>query len=176
MSDALTDIARDNARGEAYEKYLGALKAFLVYPTTRRKWDVVKAAEAVDIVRGGYWSRGQTTLASRLEERLTALVSGDKDAWAKLLSAIKGGPLFGDFKDISPFKGKLLISVDYGQGFVTLDGDIKEFVASLIRAKNWRAYDCDRYLVALEQPCTKDAEVLWMSCGIGGVRGPRATR
>lgn len=173
MSDALTDIACDQRRGRLYGSYLEALKAFLTNSTAENRSEVIKMAKETDSIRGGYWG-GQSSLSENIEEIISKLQEGDKDTWAKFLFSLKDLHDFRKFKLFSPFADKLLIAVDYGCGFVSFHGELEPFIASLIHSdRSWKTYDADDYIIALDEPNTEDVEVFWVSCGIGGVSGPR---
>lgn len=88
MSDALTDIARDERRIEAIEAYLTALADWLENPDEERAAAVHQAATKADSIRRGYWY-GPTNLSGGLEQRMAALKTGDKAAWDKLLWMIE---------------------------------------------------------------------------------------
>jgi len=75
MSDAMTDIARDEERGRLYENYLKALRAFLKNPTKRNKKEVIEMAKQTDSVRGGY-SSGETSLSKNIEAAISKLLKG----------------------------------------------------------------------------------------------------
>ena len=170
MSDALTDIARDEKRGRLHDAYLESIRQYLLKPNEKNKQKVIKEAQEVDGVRGGYFG-GPTHIAMGVEARLANLKDGDKDTWGRFLSGVTGENRKA-LKELSPFAGKLLIFVDYGRGFVTLSGEIESYVASLIHRKGLKTYDCDDYLIALDVP-QAGAEVQWLRCGRSDVKGPR---
>lgn len=179
MSDALTDIARDTRRAEVFGEYLEAVKAYLLDSSQETFKNAVEAAQVVDGVPRGYWG-GRTSLSKDIEKRLRSLKRGNKQEWARFLSLvmrydISYRHLFEEFKAISPFKDKLLVHVDYGCGFVHFGGEIEAFFAKIIREHaGWKTYDADDYFVALPMPeINEDTEVIWLHCGILGVKGPR---
>ncbi len=176
MSDALTDIARDEQRGRLYGSYPEALKAFLTNPTDENKKEVIRMAEETDSVKGGYWG-GRTSLSNDVETTISKLQEGDKTVWAKFLFSLKDQHDFQAFKLLSPFADKLLIAVNYGCGFVNFHGELEPLIASIIRdGKGWKTYDADDYVVALDKPDTENAEVFWVKCGILGVSEAREVK
>lgn len=173
MSDALTAIARDQRRGRCFSQYLEAVCRFLEKPTAANKKATVEAARETDEVRGGYFS-GQISLADGIGEILEKLRSGDKQTWAKFLFRLKDSHDLKVLKKLSPFAGQLLVSVDYGCGFVSFYGDWAPFIASIIaKDKGWKVYDADNYVVALPIPDAKKAEVFWIGCGASGPSIPK---
>ncbi|MFH1978986.1 MAG: hypothetical protein ABII97_01185 [Patescibacteria group bacterium] len=176
MSDALTDIVRDQRRGWNYHNFLGVLTDYLEKKPDDRKLlgQVVEAAENTDAVRGGYWG-GQTRLSMGIKEKVKLLREGDRTEWAKLLAQTVSDPsIYQRLKVISPFPDALLVHVDYGCGFVTIKGELEKFFTKLIRdQKGWKTYDADKYAVILPLPETENVEIIWLDCGIGGVDGPR---
>lgn len=178
MSDALTDIARDTRRAEVFGKYLEAVKEYLLGPSQETFKNAVEAAQVVDGVPRGYWG-GKTSLSKDIEKRLRSLKRGNKKEWARFLLSMIGGnmphPLFKKLKAISPFKDKCLIHVNYGCGFVHFGGEIESFFAKIIQEHaGWKTYDADGYFVALPMPeINEDTEVVWLRCGILGIKGPR---
>ncbi len=176
MSDALTDIARDERRAQLYADYLQALRVFLQDQTPENKEAIMIAAAATDQIRRGFHS-SRTNLVKKISETIDLLVSGDKGTWAKLLFNLMIESDIEAFKALSPFAGKMLLSVDYGCGFVRIGGDIEPFLNRLIgQDKNLKTYDGDEYLVVMDQPNISDAEVHWLYSGIVGVDGPRKNK
>ncbi|NCN07580.1 hypothetical protein GW933_02690 [Candidatus Falkowbacteria bacterium] len=173
MSDALTDMARDERRSRLFNDYLNSLRLFILDPTEENKVAVVKSVSTVDDVPRGFCGV-RTSLARDIEDKIELLKKGDKQAWSKLLFSLKDSPEFNVFKAISPFAGKMIIAVDYGCGFVHFYGDVEPLVNNIIKSDNgWTTYDADDYLVVLDAPDTNSAEVHWIGCGISGVNGPR---
>ncbi len=178
MSDGITDSYRDQRRGECYGDFLKVLANFLEKPSTAEGCQAVKqAAERVDGVPRGLIS-GRTSLSGGLSVMVEKLREGDEKTWGTLLlSAVGSYPtaVFKKFKSISPFKGKVLISVDYGFGFVNIGGEFEHFLDHFIAGINgFKIYDADHYIVALDEySFKKGAELVWRSCGVSGVKGPR---
>jgi hypothetical protein len=107
MSDALTDIARDERRAREFERF-----AELVLEHLRGKAtvDAVKiAATDVDGVPRGYWG-GQTSFADKVEVMLQKLRENDEATWLRWLRLInESWGLYDTTKEASPFKGKFII-------------------------------------------------------------------
>ena len=175
MSDGLNDVARDEKRIKCFYGYLEAIITYLKNPTFQSLNDVVKAARITDSVRGGYWGAAPTDLEACAKERVQKLREYDKEEWTKILAEALNTRMFRSLKSLSPFSDQILVHVDYGVGFVRLEGEVEALIASIIEIKKgWRTYDCDDYVVILPKPDIKDAEVFWLRCGIDGVYGPRA--
>jgi hypothetical protein len=177
MSDALTDIARDGQRARSFYSFLELLEDYLKAEnrTEDMLQKVIQAAQVTDAVRRGYFS-GSTNISQDLAEKIKLLIAGDKHTWAWLLAMVDGTSR-DRLKELSPFKGMIVIHVDYGCGFVTFKGDFEPFIGNLIRQqKGWKTYDADDYLVVLPTPAIEGAEIFWLRCGIGGVDGPRGVK
>lgn len=176
MSDALSDIAADQRRGRNYYSFLNLLTDYLESEKKDKELlgQIIETAKCTDAVGRGYWG-GSTRLSVSLEERIKSLKKGDKTEWARLLAQTSGEfAVHERLKAISPFAKSLLVSVDYGHGFVTLKGELEEFFAKLIKnQKGWKTYDSDKYVVILPMPDTKESEIIWLNCGISGIKGPR---
>jgi len=173
MGDGMTETARDQGRVVMIKKYLDALKAFLIEPTSDKRLKVVKLAKETDSIKGGYM-QARTNLSSKVEKTLSKLEKGDKETWAKFLWKISESEYFEEFKRISPFVNKFLISVNYGCGFVRVEGEMEPLMSSIISdRKGWKTYDADKYIIAIDKPEVDNAEVFWMRCDYVGKNGPR---
>jgi hypothetical protein len=171
MSDALTDIARDERRATKYHRYTEALLDHLEGKATVEQ--VVDAAKMTDDVPSGYWG-DKTDLERDITGRLERLRDGDEGEWSKLLDLLSQQPswridLYYRAKAISPWPDRLLIHVDYGLGFATTRcPDLHRIIAGA----EMRTHDCDDYMVAIEVS-DDDPLVMWTGCGIVGYDGPR---
>ena len=181
MSDALTDIARDQERIGFFQHYLLRIKEYVLNPNPDTSKAVIEAAKTADFIRGGYWS-SEIELSENIENRLKRLVSEDKivkeTEWAKLLGLAVKSFQFQELKALSPFANKTVVFVDYGRGFVNISGDLgllKGLIAKAIRNQGMTTYDCDDYLVIMPPIEIKAEEIkaFWLNCGILGVNSPR---
>lgn len=176
MSDGISDSYRDQERGERYEYFLKVLAEFLEKSDAPSCPALEAAAKDLDRVPRGLIT-GRTNISAGLSVMVKKLREGDERTWGGLLlSAVSNYPrdVFNRLKAISPFKDKVLISVDYGCGFVTLEGEFESFLAEFIAKDNGlKVYDADDYLVAVDKDVLKNAKLVWLRCGIGGVKGPR---
>lgn len=85
MSDALTDIARDERRAKLCAVYVRAVWIFLQTLEKTSAQRVRKAAEATDAVPIGYWG-SRTSLVKQLDAGLlTKLSAGAPEPWKELL-------------------------------------------------------------------------------------------
>jgi hypothetical protein len=89
MSDALTEIARDQKRNELYLRYVDLLVEFLNDSTAERKDAVIEAATSVDEVIGGYFG-ARTGFSQGLEDGLESLANKDRGAWDRFLPTYEG--------------------------------------------------------------------------------------
>lgn len=85
MSDALTDIARDQERALEFDRYIEAVLAFLQGQADTQA--VIAAANRCDRVPNGYWG-SQTTLADSVPNMLPNLITGEPKAWCSILHAV----------------------------------------------------------------------------------------
>jgi|SRR3989344_5736891 len=179
MSDGITDSYRDQKRGERYDKFLKLLADYLENKTPGNLQTLKLVAESVDGVPRGLMT-GKTRLAQDLDSMLVGLQENDQRTWGELLlTAIGRYPdqVYGRLKKLSPFASKILISVDYGLGFVTFGGELESILADAIGGKeNLKIYDTDKYLVAIPESALTKAKVIWLRCGIHGVKEPRKAR
>src|SRR3546814_7473341 len=146
MSDALSDIARDEQRHTAFGRYLVALADWCEASSAETIEAVRAAAEESDVVRGGYGS-SPTRLVARLNKTMEALAERDERAWVRLLL------IAADFPDIaqriralSPFAGKVLMLADYGLGLGHFRGDFESAVAEKVLAAGGVPYAGEDYV------------------------------
>lgn len=92
MSDAFTDIARDEKRSGLYRKYIIKAKKFTVDPSKETLEEVIEAARAVDSVGIGYWG-WETNIFSKIEKALDELKSRHGDRWEEFLGEITNIPV-----------------------------------------------------------------------------------
>ena len=106
MSDANTDIARDEERNNRIMAHLKVLKDFLAFPSPEKRMAVIEAARYLDdYAYHGYWT-GPTAESKDIEERLDNLVNGDVEAWAKFLKGFNDGIVLDEFKALSPIHNR----------------------------------------------------------------------
>lgn len=171
MSDALTDIARDNGRASDYHSYMKELLDFVSGKSSKE--NVRKKAEDASGGSYGYWS-GPLNLTKDLDRLLEGLWfrNGNRQVWAELLYDVvidSESFLYWEaphFHDLSPFWDKILISVDYGCGFSFLKclpaGYVsKSVINGIIKDKDWITRDCDKYLVVLNSD-GKTGDTYWI--------------
>jgi len=108
MSDAMTDIYRDQERTALEKEYLQCLLGYLTKSTVREFTKLEKIALSVDSVQRGY-SSGQTNFSEGLKERVEKLKQGDKKEWNKFLnifevSNTEGSKWYGQFKELYSLK------------------------------------------------------------------------
>lgn len=162
MSDGLSDVARDRVRGDAQEIYLARLADWLEDRTEARMAELKAAAEAADSVRGGYWS-GRTALASRLEATTRALAAGDRTVWARLVSQLYPGGITDTYerlRKLCPFGDAVLMTADYGIGFVHLEGEFKKAVAEAMVKAGHAPYQGGDFIFVLPPDFLKNVEII----------------
>ncbi len=90
MTDALSEIARDQERDENFGVYTLNVFRFLNNSMTENYLSLNDSARKVDSVYGGYWSpRYRTKLESRLVEFLIDLENKNLKAWNFILEYAK---------------------------------------------------------------------------------------
>lgn len=160
MSDGASEIARDQDRHSAYERYLAALADWYVLRTDESLVALRAAAEATDSIRGGY-STGSTKLAARLDRLLQSLAEGNLTAWGRLLlGAASYLEVSERLRSLSPFGDRILVLADYGLGFVHLRGEIEAAVAAKIREAGGSPYAGEDYIIALPREALQGATVV----------------
>ena len=182
MSDALSDIARDEERYSGMNSFYEDLVNYLENPS-KEKFDVLdEIAKETDFIRGGF-SSGKTNISLKLEREINKLSSGDKNSWAKLLIAVYDRDeirkIYSRLKKISPYADKVLFHVDYGRGFSNIDRimEFQEMIDSKIESSGMKVRDADKYLLAFDkedfEKIIEKTSVDWVHCGIYGIKGPR---
>lgn len=161
MSDALTEINRDQWRQEAFERYLGALCAWAESGfTAEGRIPVRAAAEDTDLVRGGYWSSA-TNLSARIDIRLDDLAAGDKPTWARLLRAAADEYRIKDrLMKVSPFSPMQPVFVDFGFGFSTYNGALDGVIHQAVREAGFDAVGGRKYMLLLPPDALAGIEVV----------------
>src|SRR4030042_4846610 len=157
MADAMTAAARDDRIYRFYTAFIDLLIEFLKNPAEDTLQKAIKASRSVaaDRISGAYWGNGSFLKSEvEVEERLKKLVAGDEDAWLATLAMVAGEKMrLADLKALSPFKDFIFILVNYGDGFVALEGAIKSLVSSFIgEGMGWQTYRGVKYAVALPKP------------------------
>lgn len=114
MSDALTDIARDERRGRIFTSFLASVLDFLKDPTEGRKNLAIQTALSCDDIPRGYWG-DQTSLAKRAPELLDGLMRTDKSAWGWLLYTALNATYdqFAQLQTLSPWPEKNMTYLNY---------------------------------------------------------------
>ena len=92
MSDALTDIARDQRRNQLLKEYNVKARKFSAEPCRENLDETIAAARAVDSVIGGYWG-GETKIFCGIEKALNELKSKHGDRWEEFLGEISLIPI-----------------------------------------------------------------------------------
>lgn len=164
MSDGMTDAYRYAERARSIEDTHRLEIDFLKSPTNQ--WLLILKER---------WGRANPSRVELLEK--AAKGEATDEEWAKLLSDTPDDiyNLRRKMQKLSPFADKLLIMADYGTGFFknsqgSIEREISEYLNDV---KNWKTYDCDKFLVVLDKPNVRDA--FWTGCGILHPRqeGPR---
>jgi hypothetical protein len=94
MSDALTDIRRDQVRAECYESFLAAIADYFENPSSEAEAKVRDAAQKTDEVPRGY-HHGPTSLCSIFDNGMwTRLTTKESSMVNKFLDGHKESPHF----------------------------------------------------------------------------------
>ena len=180
MSDGISDIARDEKRGEYFSIYLDKLKEYLKHPSKKSRDSTIEAAKNTDSVARGYHG-GKTNIQEGLEEKMDLLSKNDKREWSRLLYAISDQSQYKGFRDISPFKDCLAIEVDYGSGSMHIEvSGLKDAVSDLLHKKDYKTYDCDKYLITIPvgnlELLLEKSDITWLRSGVYGRKTPRNSK
>lgn len=110
MSDAFTDIAKDERRSRRYDQYLTDLFGYLSGTITKQT--LLVSAKETDFVQGGFWG-DSTDLSSEENMGLVEkLKQGDSTAWLNFLTRLRSETQ-KKFQGISPFANKIILSVEH---------------------------------------------------------------
>ena len=127
MSDALTDMARDERRSRNYYSFLSSLADYLESKDGDQELfeQVVRTAKNTDAVKRGLWG-GSTRISDGLVERVERLKQKDPKEWAVLLIEAYEHNYFSfeRLKGISPFVGSLFTFIEIGSGYLRAKGEL----------------------------------------------------
>ncbi|GEM_PF-2934184 len=169
MSDALTDIARDERRARNVNNFLRGLIDYL--QGNLNEEEVIRRAKIASGGRHGYFS-GPVDLVTGLDKELKQLKRGTQKTWAKALFRYRNSDIFFHILcHLSPWKLSKIVCVDYGMGFARVirypedflikEGDINKAISE----KDWITYDCDDYLVVFYSDNSR--KVFWIGNSTG---------
>lgn len=164
MSDALSEIARDQERNSAFQQYLLALCRWCEAGfSPEMRTEVIKAAEDTDLVRGGYWG-SSTNLLARIEKRLDLLAAGDLKQWGRLIQA-SDDEWTHDIRQrvlaASPFKDRAVGLIAYGHGFVRFHSDgFEALLSKAIQKKGGTTFKGETHLIVMPQDIFDHIEVV----------------
>ena len=147
MSDALSDITRDQQRGEAIDVYYELLIRYINGEALIN--DLHKVAQEIDDIRGSYWGSGHTTFKQHVSEQADRLKAGDKKEWAYLLRTMERSRAADKLRRLSPWgKDAVFIPVYYNHA------NTNELIRDLKVKHRKKIGDKDHYLIILKQPKT----------------------
>jgi hypothetical protein len=158
VGDGITDAVQNLRSLGKNHAYHYALVDYLEHP------DKMTEANLFQRVKEGYGPN----FSDNLRKELPLFLAKDEGAWAKLFWRILNHEagnltLIERFKNISPFRGKFLLLVDYNAGGSDQSGEFDMLAAACIKAHNMRTHDCDKYLLVLERDPFEGAAVHWVS-------------
>ena len=164
MSDGLTDGMRMTQQANAYQTYLEALAAHLLSPSETSEAPILSAARKWDSnTRGG---SPDTGLASKVPRLLKALADNDKIAWANVVLGVNeecSREMHQALKDISPFKGKLIMRVsDWNGQSCDIAGELERALRDRLRKlrKNRGNQNRERFIVLIDEPEILDDDII----------------
>ena len=88
MSDAFTDLARDQRRFDAYRKYLKCLVSHIEHSSDESYKDLKESANAVDSIKAGYWGK-QTNISDSIDEQLSKIKVKDEKTIKELAEILE---------------------------------------------------------------------------------------
>jgi hypothetical protein len=143
VSDALSDIARDERRAAAYMDFLQALVDYVISPDNTHLTAIYTAADECDSIPRGYWG-GRTDLGSRerCRELAEGLTAQKPEPWAWLLNELSEdywtGNRYTTAKVLSPWPNKKHCFVSYGR----FDKGLNQ-ILPMRAAGNGTTFDCN---------------------------------
>lgn len=160
MSDGSTDLYRDSCRAEAYGDFLFLLAVYLEHPIKKNLKRVEEAAETCDGIPRGYW-QGSTALAKGLDKWLEKLRNKDEKVWLRLLMGCQGVhqydarikwdcSIYAKLKSMSIYADKAIIVHDYGYGFSTIRGELKDMMDAWIKNEGMCVRQADKYALIFD--------------------------
>jgi len=163
MSDALTDIARDERRAECFENFGRKVIEFIKNPNNDTRQEVTSAAKNTDNVVGGYWSRDKTNLEKGIDGRLDKLQNGDNEEWSGLLFAFDGNyKLWDELKAVSPFSDMVVVFIEYGMGKTEISGELEEAVKEVLLLKETEREGRNRYCIVMPKINSSEIKTIWV--------------
>ncbi|MEK7547237.1 MAG: hypothetical protein AAB536_03620 [Patescibacteria group bacterium] len=113
------------------------------------------------------------------------LQKDDEEAWARFLFALSD-TRFDEFKPLSPFADKIVVSVSYGNGYSSFGGDTvhvaedsdraSNLVKLAIRSRGWAVHDNDDYVLVFDRFGEAKADVFWIGCKTSGIDSPETEK
>ena len=180
MSDAQSQIVRDQERDAKYSVYLLNFLGYLQERNDNNRGKLSDSATSVDKVRDGYFSPGSTNLREKLEKHVALLTSGNEEPRMKLLEGVETmtamdffnsddefrglneaefdarlrhySTIYEQFKELSPFKGRTFFRLE-GHHWINSKG-LKDLVIRQIESSGVKYEDVRDYVLAV------DSEVL----------------
>jgi hypothetical protein len=149
MSDALSDIARDERRGRAFSECLYNLANYLEKPSKITYSALRKSAEETDSVHGGYWGGGNTNLNNELIPFLRNLHKNDITTWVNLMDKAKD--CYSEkkrLKSLSPVKDFVIFPINY---HINELGDFTNIVYNLILQNGEDISGSNKYFLLIPQ-------------------------
>jgi hypothetical protein len=131
----------------------------------------------VDRLHWHEYERLQTFFKKYSDKKFEGIKNQDPHMWGRLLLQIFSPTqeLFKQLKAVSPFAGKTLVHVDYGENSSQINfEDLERKIHEKIGRQDFKIENCDDYLVALDvsdsdlQKMVDSADVTWLYCGILG--------
>jgi hypothetical protein len=168
MSDAFSDIVKDEQRSKNIHSFLKALVFYLEGDLPAK--EVLKRAEIASGGSRGFFS-SPVDFVTDLEKELKQLKRGTEKTWAKTLFRYRDSDLFFHLCTLSPWSLLEVACVEYGMGFARITkyperhwiGE--EYINEIIYRKNWFIYDCDDYLIVFDSD--NHHKVFWIGNSTG---------
>lgn len=115
MADAFTDMSKANREEKNRDAYLRLLMMYLANNAEEEPpAELLSAAK----VSGLFSDNLFTTVEEQARSVIRQLRNDDPAQWTKLLDAIERSERYAELKELSPFKGRVLIPILFGNGFV----------------------------------------------------------
>lgn len=117
MGDAYSDTAKVSREEQNRDVYLRLLAMYLANNVEEEPpAELLAAARESGLFENNLFKTAEEQAGSTIRQ----LRNDDPVQWTKLLDSIEGSEYYATLKDLSPFKGRMLIQVLFGNGFVRI--------------------------------------------------------
>ncbi len=158
MSDAFTDIARDEQRARNYNEYIESLFGYITGTITKE--ELVIQAQKVDSVPRGFWNGGTNLASEKNIARAQKLRDQDNQTWISFLATMESEAQ-KKFQDVSPLAGKLILFARHegDSDYRVKSSGLKTFLESKTPEARMRGWSRLDYFLILDVVALENSEV-----------------